>query len=69
MKDERIIIFPVMIISVLLTLTMFKNEIEFMESVFVVEPLVLAVVVNLPLLFITVITFFRGKKIETNDIT
>lgn len=69
LKDERIIIFPVMIISVLLTLTMFENEIEFMESVFVVWPLVLTIVVNLPLLFITVITFFKGKKIETNDVT
>lgn len=69
LKDERILIFPVTLISLLLTLTMFHTELEFMESVFVVEPLALAIVVVLPLLCITIITFFRGKKIETNDST
>lgn len=69
LKDERIIIFPVTLISLLLTLTMFKTEIEFVESVFVVEPLVLTIVIVLPLFFITVVTFFKGKKLETNDVT
>jgi spore germination protein KB len=64
LKDERIMIFPVTVISLLLTLTMFKTEIEFVESVFVVLPLVITIVLVLPLLFITFVTFFRGKKIE-----
>lgn len=69
LKDERIIIFPVTIISLLLTLAMFKTEIEFVESVFVIEPLALAIVGVLPLLFVTIFTFFRGDQTETNDVT
>lgn len=69
LKDERIIIFPVTLISLLLTLTMFKTEVEFAEAVFMLEPLFLAIVAVLPLFFITIVTLFKGKKIETNDST
>ncbi|MDQ1005280.1 spore germination protein KB [Neobacillus niacini] len=69
LKDERIIIFPVMFISLLLTLTMFKSEIEFFEAVFVVLPLIMIIVAVLPLLLITIIVLFTGKKIERKDET
>jgi spore germination protein KB len=67
LKDNRIIIFPVTYISFLLTLTMFKSEIKFVESVFVVLPLFTIMVAIFPLLFITFVVFFKGKKIESND--
>jgi spore germination protein KB len=61
LKDKQMIIFPVTFISLLLTLTMFNNEFEFIEAVFVCLPLVILIVVVLPLLFITVVAFFKGK--------
>jgi spore germination protein KB len=67
LNDERILIFPVTFISLLLTLTMFKTETEFVEAVFVALPLVIAIFVVLPLLFITIMVFFNGKKTEKNN--
>jgi spore germination protein KB len=67
LKDNRIIIFPITFISFLLTLTMFKSEIKFVESVFVVLPLFITIVAIFPLLFITFVAFFKGKKLESND--
>ncbi|RBW70042.1 GerAB/ArcD/ProY family transporter [Bacillus taeanensis] len=67
LEDKRIIIFPVTFISLLLTLTMFKTEIEFSEAVFVAFPLVMAVFVVLPLFIITLIAGFKGKKVEIKD--
>jgi len=66
LKDDRIIIFPVTFISLLLTLTMFKTEIEFMEAAFVILPLLSTVILVFPLLFITLVTTFKGKN-RTND--
>ncbi|MGM0874769.1 MAG: GerAB/ArcD/ProY family transporter [Bacillota bacterium] len=66
LKDKRIIIFPVTFISLLLTLTMFKNEIEFGDAVFVVMPLIIFTVHVIPLLLMTIVTFFKDKKIEKN---
>lgn len=68
LKDKRIVIFPLTFISLLLTLTMFKNEIEFVEAVFVGLPMLLFVILDIPLLFITVVIFFKGNKIDkTSD--
>lgn len=67
LQDKRIIIFPVAFISLLLTLTMFKNEIEFVNAVFVILPLIITVVLVLPLIIITLVAVFRGKKLETHD--
>lgn len=64
LKDERIIIFPVTFISLLLTLTMFKSETEHFEATFIIWPLVISTLVVLPLLFITILAFFRREKIE-----
>ncbi len=67
LKDKRFIIFPVAFISLLLTLTMFKNEIEFAKAVFVILPLIIAIVLVLPLILITLVALFKGKKLETHD--
>ncbi|MGM7722771.1 GerAB/ArcD/ProY family transporter [Metabacillus sp. Hm71] len=65
MSDERIIIFPVAFIALLLSLTMYKSEIEHADIVLVVWPLFITIVVVLPLLIITFLTLFMGKKIES----
>jgi spore germination protein KB len=62
LKDNRIVIFPVTIISLLLTLTMFKNEIEFAENVFTVLPLLIVTILVIPLFIITIITIFKGSE-------
>ncbi|PEF61481.1 GerAB/ArcD/ProY family transporter [Bacillus cereus] len=67
LKDKRIIILPVTCISLLLTLTMFQSEIAFVESIFVVLPLVTTIVAILPLLFVTIVEFCKTKKIVIED--
>ncbi|MBT2725193.1 endospore germination permease [Bacillus sp. ISL-46] len=67
LKDEQIIIFPVTFIILLLTLTMFKSEMEHVEAIFIIWPLVVTTLVVLPMLFITIMAFFRGEKIEVKD--
>ena len=64
LKDRRIIIFPITLISLLLTLTMFQNEIEIGEAVFTVLPLLIFIILVIPLLFITIATLVKGKKSE-----
>ncbi|MBD1379390.1 GerAB/ArcD/ProY family transporter [Metabacillus arenae] len=67
LHDERIIIFPVSFVALLLSLTMYKSEIEHAEIVLVVWPLFITIVAVLPLIFITLITLLKGKKIKSKD--
>ncbi|MGP4038442.1 GerAB/ArcD/ProY family transporter [Gracilibacillus sp. D59] len=60
LKDKDILIFPITLISLLLSLTMFTNGLEFTEAVHVVYPLYTTVIVVLPLLFITIMTLIKG---------
>ncbi|WP_163539256.1 endospore germination permease [Gracilibacillus sp. YIM 98692] len=62
LKNKDILIFPITLISLLLSLTMFTNELEFVEAVQVVYPLYTTVIVVLPLLFITIVTLIKGRE-------
>ncbi|MFC4768660.1 GerAB/ArcD/ProY family transporter [Effusibacillus consociatus] len=62
LQDDRLLIFPVALVSLLLSLTMFKNEAEFVENVTVVWPLLITTVGVLPVLLITVVTLFKKNR-------
>ncbi|MDQ8733523.1 endospore germination permease [Paenibacillus sp. LHD-38] len=61
-NDARSVIFPVTLVTLLLSLTMYKNEAEFAEAVNVVWPLFTIIAVVLPLVLVTVVTLFKGKN-------
>jgi len=59
LKDHRIMIFPMTVISFLLTLTMHKNSIEFYDGVFIVLPLAIFFIYAVPLFFVTAVMVFK----------
>jgi spore germination protein KB len=61
LENNRIIIFPISFLILLLSLTMFDHETEFAEAVFVTWPLFINTVVVLPFLFITLVAVFKKK--------
>ncbi|TVY11127.1 GerAB/ArcD/ProY family transporter [Paenibacillus cremeus] len=60
LKDDRLLVFPLALISFLHSLIMFKNEAEFAEKVTDVWPLLNAVLSVFPILLITLITFIKS---------
>ncbi|MGJ9385969.1 GerAB/ArcD/ProY family transporter [Salipaludibacillus sp. CF4.18] len=64
LKDKQIIIFPILFITLLLTLTMFANEMEFFDAVFVYLPLLITVILVLPLIIITILAMIKNDKIK-----
>ncbi|UVI32627.1 GerAB/ArcD/ProY family transporter [Paenibacillus spongiae] len=60
-KDAKSFVFPITLAALLLSLTMYKNEAEFVEAVLVVWPLFIFVVAVLPLLLVTAVTMFKKK--------
>ncbi len=59
LENKDILIFPITLVSLLLSLTLFTNELEFTEAVQVVYPLYTTVIAVIPLLFITVVTLIK----------
>ncbi|WP_199614762.1 GerAB/ArcD/ProY family transporter [Paenibacillus alkalitolerans] len=68
LQDERILIFPIAFVALMLSLTMFKNELEVMEHVGVVWPLFITVAGVVPFLAVTIAAAFKSdrKGSETN---
>ncbi|CAM4138369.1 endospore germination permease [Paenibacillus alkaliterrae] len=61
LQDNRILMFPLALVSLLLTLVMFDYEAEFTEKVTAVWPLITAVAFVFPILLITLVTVIKGK--------
>ncbi|WP_332692600.1 GerAB/ArcD/ProY family transporter [Halalkalibacter lacteus] len=61
LQDKQIITFPISFFILLLSLTIFDHETEFVDAVFVTWPLFMITVVVLPFLFITLVAFFKKK--------
>ncbi|AJY73540.1 GerAB/ArcD/ProY family transporter [Paenibacillus beijingensis] len=59
LQDERLLTFPIAFVCLLLSLTMFKDEMEFVETVSVIWPLLLNVTYVLPLLLIVAVTLIK----------
>lgn len=62
LQDERILIFPITFLTLLLSLTMFKNELEFNEHVSTVWPLFITVAGVVPILVLTIVTAFKSRR-------
>jgi spore germination protein KB len=64
LEDERLLVFPITLICLILSITMYSNETEFVEGVNVIWPLFNNTAYNLPLLLVMAVTLFRraGKK-------
>lgn len=60
MKDYRILVFPVALIGLLLSLTMFNHEVEFMEFVGDIWPLVITLAGVFPIFALTLISGIKG---------
>lgn len=61
LQNNRIIIFPITWITLLLSLTMYENRAEFTENVSVIRPLMSFVVAIVPLVFITFLTLIKNN--------
>ncbi|WP_227935511.1 GerAB/ArcD/ProY family transporter [Alkalihalobacillus deserti] len=61
LKDDRILLFPISLLSFLLSVTIYNHELEFVESVSNVWPLLITVVGVLPILLIIIFTFLKTK--------
>ncbi|CAG7633118.1 endospore germination permease [Paenibacillus allorhizosphaerae] len=62
MQDDRILIFPIALTCLLLSLTMYHNETEFVEGVNVIWPLLNNVAFNVPLILVLTVTIFKRKR-------
>lgn len=62
LQDERILIFPITFLALLLSLTMFRNELEFIEHVGTVWPLFVTVTGVVPILVLTIVTTFKSRR-------
>ncbi|NOU90598.1 GerAB/ArcD/ProY family transporter [Paenibacillus sp. LMG 31460] len=62
LQDERILIFPITFVALLLSLTMFRNDFEFMEHVGTVWPLLITVTGVVPILLLTIVTAFKSRR-------
>lgn len=61
-KNYRSLIFPVTSFSLMLSLTMIKGQEEFNQAVFVLQPLLDVIVLVIPFLLMTLITFIKRKR-------
>lgn len=62
LRDDRLLIYPLALISLLLTLTMFHNELEFGEMVHDYWPLFLTFFGVIPVLLVAVAAAWRGIR-------
>lgn len=61
LQNDRMLIFPLALVSFLLSLVMFRNEAEYVETVQVIWPFVVIVGGIGPVILITLITFIKRK--------
>ncbi|EHS57493.1 endospore germination permease [Paenibacillus kribbensis] len=62
LQDNRTLIFPIAFICLLLSITMYPNEIEAIEAVYVIWPVVNTTFYVLPLLLIIIVTLFKKRQ-------
>ncbi|MCL7748318.1 GerAB/ArcD/ProY family transporter [Halalkalibacter alkaliphilus] len=67
LQDKQIIIFPISFLILLLSLTIFDHETEFVDAVFVTWPLFMITIVVLPFLFVTFVAFIKRNKHRSNN--
>lgn len=67
LSDERILIFPIAFLVMLLSLTMFRNELEVMEHVGIVWPLFITVAGVIPILVLTIVTAFKSRRKQASS--
>jgi spore germination protein KB len=65
LTDDRLLIYPLAFIALLLTLVMFKNETEFVEQVTVVWPLFTALAGAAPVVLVASVTFIKERISKT----
>ncbi|UKS28248.1 spore germination protein [Paenibacillus sp. HWE-109] len=65
LKDDRILTYPIAVICLLLSITMYPNEPSFMEDGYVMWTLFDNFAYLLPLILIIIVTIFRSKKSGT----
>ena len=64
LQDDKILIFPIAFFTAMVSLTMFKNELEFMEHVGTVWPLFITVTGVIPILLLTIVTALKRRRNE-----
>lgn len=67
LRDERILIFPIAFLTLLLSLTLFHNELEFTEFVGVVWPLFITVTGVIPILVLTIVTAIKNRRKQSTN--
>jgi spore germination protein KB len=68
LKDDRILIFPVALLTFLFSVTLYNHELEFVETVGTVWPLLITIVGVFPILIITLVTFLKQKMKKENQL-
>ncbi|WP_332629514.1 GerAB/ArcD/ProY family transporter [Halalkalibacter flavus] len=67
LQDKQIIIFPISFLILLLSLTIFDHETEFVDAVFVTWPLFMITIVVLPFLFVTFVALFKRNGLDKSE--
>ncbi|MGO4269418.1 endospore germination permease, partial [Paenibacillus sp. TAF58] len=62
LQDDKILIFPIAFCTGMLSLSMFRNELEFMGHVGTVWPLFITVTGVVPILLLTIVTAFKSRR-------
>lgn len=62
LKDDKILIFPIALVVILLSLTNYKNELEFAEFVGMEWPIIITFGGIVPLVVLTLVSAFRQQK-------
>lgn len=62
LQDDRILVYPIALVGLLMSVTMYKTPVEFNDMVLIVWPLFIFIVWIVPLILITLVTVFKGKK-------
>jgi spore germination protein KB len=67
LKDDRILIFPIALLSLLASVSTFEHELQYVEAVNTVYPLLLTITSVLPILFLTAYTLFKKIQKKQNS--
>ena len=62
LEDDKILIFPIAFFAGMISLTMFRNELEFIAHVGTVWPLFITVTGVVPILLLTIVTAFKSRR-------
>ena len=62
LQDDRILIFPIAFFTCMISLSMYKNELEFILHVGTVWPLFITIAGVVPILLLTIVTVFKSHR-------